>query len=63
MYVKKQMPKGILTAVRGFWQGAKKASDTLVLSSITPDTIRQITAFYTQNKERFITHIGRKFYI
>ena len=47
------MPKGILTAVRGFWQGAKKASDTLVLSSITPDTIRQITAFYTQNKERF----------
>ena len=40
-YVKKQMPKGILTAVRGFWQGAKKASDTLVLSSITPNTIRQ----------------------
>ena len=22
-----------------------------------------ITAFYTQNKERFITHIGRKFHI
>ena len=40
-YVKKQMPKGILTAVRGFWQGAKKAADTLALSSITPNTIRQ----------------------
>ena len=39
-YVKKQMPKGILTAVRGFWQGAKKAADTNPLSSITPNTIR-----------------------
>ena len=35
-YVKRQMPKGILTAVRGFWQGAKKAAD-----DIAPDSIRQ----------------------
>lgn len=40
-YVKKQMPKGIMTAVRGFWQGAKKAADELSLSSFTPNTIRQ----------------------
>ena len=41
-YVKRQMPKGILTAVRGFWQGAKKAADdTLALYSITPNSIRQ----------------------
>ena len=38
-YVTRPMPKGILTAVRGFWQGAKKAGREL--SSVTPDTIRQ----------------------
>ena len=37
-YVTRHMPKGILTAVRGFWQGAKKAARDL--SSVTPDTIR-----------------------
>ena len=50
-YVKKQMPKGILTAVRGFWQGAKRAADTLALSSITPNTIRQ------NNQERIFTEM------
>ena len=50
-YVKKQMPKGILTAVRGFWQGAKKAADTLVLSSITPNSIQQ------NNQERIFTQM------
>ena len=29
-YVRKAMPKGIRTAVRGFWQGAKKAADALI---------------------------------
>lgn len=43
-YVKKRMPRGILTAVRGFWQGAKKAERNY-LSSVTPDTIRQNTLF------------------
>lgn len=36
-YVTRHMPKGILTAVRGFWQGAKKAAR----EGGTPDTIRQ----------------------
>ena len=43
-YVKQRMPKGILTAVRGFWQGAKKA-EREYFSSITPDIIRQDTLF------------------
>ena len=41
-YVRRKMPKGIMTAVRGFWQGVKKASrEALPLSSITPNSIRQ----------------------
>lgn len=35
-YVKQRMPRGILTAVRGFWQGVKKAG-----RMIEPDIIRQ----------------------
>lgn len=38
-YVRRRMPKGIMTAVRGFWQGAKKAGRDL--SSIAPNNIRQ----------------------
>jgi len=43
-YVKQRMPQGILTAVRGFWQGAKKAGRNY-FSSVTPDTIRQDAIF------------------
>jgi len=45
-YVKQRMPRGILTAVRGFWQGAKKAAREY-FSSVTPDSIRQ-DALFTQ---------------
>ena len=38
-YVKQVMPKGIMTAVRGFWQGAKKVGRGL--SFITSNSIRQ----------------------
>ena len=38
-YVKHPMPKGILSAVRGFWQGAKKAG-RMYFSSVTADSIR-----------------------
>jgi len=50
-YVRKEMPRGILSAVRGFWQGAKKVADTLALSSITPNTIRQ------NSQERIFTQM------
>ncbi len=52
-YVRTRMQKGIMTAVRGFWQGVKKAGREIYgvsplafvpaspLSSITPNTIRQ----------------------
>ena len=43
-YVKQRMPKGILTAARGFWQGAKSAERDY-FSSVTPDSIRQDTLF------------------
>ena len=43
-YVKQRMPQGILTAVRGFWQGAKKAAREY-FSSVTPDIIRQDPLF------------------
>ncbi len=39
-YVRYRMPKGIMTAVRGFWQGVKKAGRNY-FSSVTPDSIRQ----------------------
>lgn len=38
-YVRQAMPRGISAAVRGFWQGAKKAGRTYsYLSSITPES-------------------------
>ena len=38
-YVRKAMPRGILSAVRGFWQGAKKAGRAYsYLSSLTPES-------------------------
>ncbi len=59
-YVKKQMPKGILTAVRGFWQGAKKAADTLALSSITPNTIRQNAQERIFTQMPFVRPMGQR---
>ena len=47
LYVTQQMPKGIMTAVRGFWQGARKigraysAARDVVISSVTPNNIRE----------------------
>lgn len=38
-YVRRPMPKGIMTAVRGLWQGAKKVGREYVLS-VSPNTIR-----------------------
>lgn len=38
-YVRKAMPRGILSAVRGFWQGVKKAGRAYsYLSSFTPES-------------------------
>ena len=54
-YVKKQ----ILTAVRGFWQGAKKAADD-ALSSITPNTIRQNYQERIFTQMPFVRPMGRK---
>ena len=59
-YVKKQMPKGILTAVRGFWQGAKKAADTLALSSITPNTIRENTQERIFTEMPYVRPMGQR---
>lgn len=38
-FVRSHMPRGIMTAVRGFWQGAKKIGREYALS-ISPNTIR-----------------------
>ena len=43
LYVRRTMPKGIMTTVRGFWQAAKKLGRACSLpapSFITPNTIR-----------------------
>jgi len=41
-YVRKAMPRGILSAVRGFWQMVKKAGRAYTyLSSLTPNSIRE----------------------
>jgi len=56
-YVRHQMPQGILSAVRGFWQGVKKAGREIFppaphgLSSVTSDTIRP------EFKERIFTEM------
>lgn len=60
-YVKKQMLKGILTAVRGFWQGVKKAAGcTMPLSSITPNTIRQNTQERIFTQMPFVRPMGQR---
>ena len=42
LYVRRTMPKGIRTVVRGFWQGAKKLGRAYsAASSIAPNTIRE----------------------
>lgn len=47
LYVTQQMPKGIMTAVRGLWQGARKigraysAARDVVISSVPPNNIRE----------------------
>ena len=43
-FVKRSMDKGILSAVRGFWQGVKKIGRAYsYLSSVLPNTIRKNT--------------------
>lgn len=59
-YVKRQMPKGILSAVRGFWQGAKKAADTIPLSSITPNIIRQNLQERVFTEMPFVRPMGQR---
>lgn len=53
LHVTKSMPKGIMTAVRGFWQGAKKIGrkHSIALSSISPNNIRADERNYTTEND------------
>lgn len=53
-YVCRAMPKGIMTAVRGFWQGAKKIGRKYTLS-VTPNSIRD-------NEQRIIRDDEQKIF-
>lgn len=63
LHVKRTMPKGIGSVVRGFWQGAKKTAD-LQASSIFPNTIRsefqgRIPVFTEKPFIRPLSHKGQ----
>ena len=51
LHVTRPMPKGIMTVVRGWWQGAKKIGRAFT-SSISPNNIRDNERSNTQDNER-----------
>lgn len=64
-YVRHQMPQGILSAIRGFWQGAKKAGREIfppaphALSSDAPQALSSVTSdsIRPEFKERIFTEM------